>query len=456
METSVPDRPSLVLASKDITILVKSIVADAEAGWSPAATNSLQRLRSAQHHQPEAAFALLHLVDRGLPRDLGIACLSDIAGSHAEDAEILSAVGCCLERVRDIDDLNSPPPDAAVFREVAEKLAAIAGLHDGMPDQVQVLRGAATAARMLGRQYDTLAESSYRKLAELAPHDGAQHYDLGLFYKTRGRFADGVIANRLAVSLAEQPDQSYLWNLGICATGAGDAATALDAWRRLGLTIDIGRFGLPEGEYAQCKVKLAERPLAERTAGCDDPGLEEAIWIERLSPCHGVVRSVLYQNLGVDFGDVILFDGAPITHHTYGEVRVPVFPHLATLRRENYQMFDFAGTQEAPRQLADLSGQLDRDAVIYSHSESMVTLCANCWRSAELDHEHLQKIEAHVAKGRIAAPSDIAPEQLLEMIDKAIAGQTGCKIYAPDLCLAAGLAAREQIDRRRFHLLTNN
>ena len=90
-------------------------------------------------------------------------------------------------------------------------------------------------------------------------------------------------------------------------------------------------------------MRLAERPLAERSADRDDPGAEETIWIERLSPCHGIVRSVLYRNLGVDFGDVILMDGAPITYHSYGEARVAVFPHLATLVRQHYQIFDFAG-----------------------------------------------------------------------------------------------------------------
>ena len=89
----------------------------------------------------------------------------------------------------------------------------------------------------------------------------------------------------------------------------------------MGQKIELGRFGLPEGRYSPCKVKLAERPLAERTADLDDPGAEETVWIERLSPCHGIIRSVLYGNLGVDYGDVILMDGAPITHHTYGEER---------------------------------------------------------------------------------------------------------------------------------------
>jgi hypothetical protein len=266
-----------------------------------------------------------------------------------------------------------------------------------------------------------------------------------------------VTANQVAANLIEEVVDSYEWNLGICATGAGNATLALDVWKRMGQAIEIGRFGLPEGSYAQCKVKLAERPLAERTAEADDPGAQETIWIERLSPCHGVIRSVLYQKLGVDYGDVILFDGAPITHHTYGEVQVPVFPHLATLVRRNYRLFDFAGTQEAARQLANLSPELDKDAVIYSHSESFVVLCASCWRDPDLNHDRHERVEKHVVSGRIAAPPDMAPARLLDLIDKAIAKQSGqCQLYAPDLCAAAGLHERERIERRRFDLLTGN
>src|SRR5262249_53002825 len=155
---------------------------------------------------------------------------------------------------------------------------------------------------------------------------------------------EGMIANQRAAALVAEPSEAVQWNLGICATGAREGAVALDVWKRLEQKIEMGRFGLPEGSYATCKVRLAERPLAERDAESDDPGLEETIWIERLSPCHGIVRSVLYQRLGVDFGDVVLIDGAPITHHKYGDRDIPVFPHLATLVRSNYQFFDFAGT----------------------------------------------------------------------------------------------------------------
>ena len=140
-----------------------------------------------------------------------------------------------------------------------------------------------------------------RRLVELDPDTSYRHYNLGLFCKTRGLFRDGVLANQAAARLADEPNEACEWNLGICATGAAEGAVALDVWKRMGQKIMMGRFDLPEGGYPQCKVKLAERPLAVRDAEHDDPGVEETIWIERLSPCHGIVRSVLCQQLGVDF-----------------------------------------------------------------------------------------------------------------------------------------------------------
>src|SRR5262249_33430114 len=176
-----------------------------------------------------------------------------------------------------------------------------------------ILRGLATSARMLARQHDAIAESSHRKLTEIDPRKSEYHYNLGLFYKTRGRFEEGVAANQAAASLADEISESGEWNLRNCATGARNAVVALAGGKRMGQNIEIGRFGLPEGRYRPCKVRLAQRPLAERTADLDDPGEEETVWIERLSPCHGIIRSVLYGDLGVDYGDVILMDGAPIT-----------------------------------------------------------------------------------------------------------------------------------------------
>lgn len=450
--------PSAVLSFDEIDALVRDVIAEGEAGRGQAAWQMVQPLRRAQARQPEAAMALLWIVDgRGLERLAAVEILSEIERSHDQDIEILSTLGGCLERARDIDDLNAPPPADSVFRNAVEKLDALAKAYEGRPEQETILRGLATSARMLARQHDATAESSHRKLTEIKPRKSEyHHYNLGLFYKTRGRFEEGVTVNQTAASSADKMTESCEWNLGICATGAGNAAVALDVWKRMGQKVEIGRFGLPEGPYRPCKVRLARRPLAERTAELDDPGEEETVWIERLSPCHGIIRSALYGNLEVDYGDVILMDGAPITHHTYGEERVAVFPHLATLLRRNYQLFDFAGTQDKVGQLVELSAELDEDAVVYSHSENVKMLCANCWRDPDIDHSRHEGMEKHVVTGRIAAPPHILPARLLDMIDKGLEKRGQCQLYAPDLCAAAGLLARERIDKRRFALLTEN
>ncbi|NNH59156.1 prenyltransferase [Rhizobium laguerreae] len=449
--------PSAVFTSDEIDAIAREVVAEGQAGRKQAAWQKIQPFRKAQHHQTEAAMALLWIVDKqSLAREEATDVLSEIADAHPDNIDIMSALGLCLEAVRDIDDLNAPPPEHAIFQTMVAKLDHLAKLHEGRPEQEQILCGLATSARMMARQMDAIAENSLRKLIEIDPRNSAYQYNLGLFYKTRGRFAEGAAAGRAAASLQQEVVDSSEWNLGICATGARDAETALDVWKRMGQKIELGRFGLPEGGYPACKVRLAERPLAERTADSDDPGEEETVWIERLSPCHGIVRSVLYGNLSVDYGDVVLMDGAPITHHTYGEQQIPVFPHLATLLRRNYQFFAFAGTQGTARQLVDLSGELDGDAVIYSHAESLKIMCANCWRNPDIDHADHEKMEKLVVTGRIAAPPDIAPARLLDLIDRGIEKRGTCQLYAPDLCAAAGQLARERIDRRRFTLLTDN
>jgi len=451
--------PAEVLSSERIETLEQEVIQEAEAGRQENAWNRLQPLRKSQQHQREAAISLLRIVDRRcLPREGAADILLEIAQSHPQDAGLLATLGECLQVARDIDELNAPPPAHAVFRTALERLATLAQEHAGRPEEEFILQGLATSARMLARQHDDIAERSYRKLIEIDPRSSAHHYNLGLFFKTRGRFEEGMTSNQTAASLADEAIDPYEWNLGICATGARNGAVALDVWKRMGQKIAMGRFGLPEGGYPHCKVKLAERPLAERSADLDDPGLEETIWIERLSPCHGIIRSVLYGDLGVDYGDVILFDGAPITYHTYGNDKVAVFPHLATLVRQNYQFYDFAGTQDEPRQLSSADRDLDGDSVIYPHSELVMTLCAHCWRDPNLDHERHahERMEKHIVIGRIAAAPRVDPAQLLDQLDKAMAKREGCHLYAPDLCAAVGLEARASVEKRRFDLLTRN
>ncbi len=156
-----------------------------------------------QAHEREAAKALLWIVyQEGLQREAAIEVLSEIAQSYDQDVELLSAVGDCLEGVRDISDLNASPPDSTVFYTVVERLAALAKSCEGLPEQKRIFGARGAAASLLGRQCDAIAENSYRKLTEIDPGDSEHHYNLGLFYKTRGRFAEGVTSNQMAARLA--------------------------------------------------------------------------------------------------------------------------------------------------------------------------------------------------------------------------------------------------------------
>ena len=441
----------------EIDDLERNVTEAASAGRIDDASAALHALLKMQRDQREAAISLLRIIrDRHLPIEESLKVLIEIEASHPGDVELVARLGDCLELARDIDLLNAPPPDEPLFERVVNALSAAASKSTYAGNESLILEGLATAARMRARQSDAIAEASHKRLVELEPNSPRRQYNYGLFLKTRGKFAEGMSANQRAVELSKETVDRYEWNLGICATGARRGDIALAVWKRMGQKIEIGRFGLPEGVYPQCKVALAERPLAERKAECDDPGLEETVWINRLSPCHGIIRSVLYQDLGVDYGDVVLIDGAPVTHHKYGEIQVPVFPHLATLERRHYQFFDFAGTQSASHELTELGSSLGDDAVIYSHTEQYQLICSSCWRNPDIDHDHGDTIEKHIVVGRIAAPPEVSPQALLGKLDEAVAQKTSCEIYTPSLCAAAGYPNRAEVDRRRFDMLVNN
>ena len=84
---------------------------------------------------------------------------------------------------------------------------------------------------------------------------------------------------------------------------------------------------------------------------------------------------------------------------------------------------------------------------------SIRNMIARCLRDQDIDHEHGETEEKHVVRGRIAAPPDVAPSELLRQIDAAMAKRSPCRIYSPDLCAAAGLTERVAFERRRFDIL---
>ena len=441
--------PPAKIEALEQTVSEALAAGDAERAW-----NSIKPLLRAQKHDAGLAARLVEYIDRrAIDPDRGLEVLEAVFAAHPDNAALVASIGCATEGARDIDQLNLAAPGDPFFAELVATLERLRDRTDDPEREIELLNGTAVAARMMARQRDGVAERAYRRLMELTPQQSSAHYNYGLWLKTRGRFREGMEANQRAAALATQAHEAYDWNLGICATGAGEGRVALAVWKRIGQKVEIGRFELPDGGYPECKVRLAERPLAERSADEDDPGLEETIWIERLSPCHGIVRSVLYRDLGVDYGDAVLIDGAPITYHKYGDGEVPVFPHLATLCRGGYRFFDFAGTQEAEGQLESASRDLPAGALLYSHTERFQTLCGDCWRDPDVDHAKHDAEEHHVVTGRIAIAPELDVGETLAQIDAAVASREPCRLFAPDLSRAAGQEERARFEQQRFDML---
>jgi hypothetical protein len=441
------------LSKDEVRRIVAQAAARGDAGDPDGAWAAASPLWERQADDPFVARGLLALVEgRAFSTDHNAEVIRRVFAAHGEDDEMLGILGRALETARDMNFLNAAPPADPVLHSIVERLRAKAAAARGGDAEIELLTGLATSGRVLGRAWDSDAEGAYRRLVELRPDRWQDHYNLGLFFKVRGRFAEALAANRRAASLCSD-DESVQWNLGISATGARDGATALATWRGLGQTIDMGRFALPEGPYETVKVRLAERPVAERGVEEDDPGQEETIWIERLSPCHGIVRCALFEDLGVDYGDVVLFDGAPVTHHKYGDRRVPVFPHLATLERRGYRIFPFAGTQPGAGVIAELSSKLPEDAVLYSHTEQVEMLCAHCWESRDLDRGAHRMEERHVVRGKLCTPPHVTPRALRDALDAAVLASKGVRVLVPELSHAAGDDARAEIERRQLAML---
>ncbi|WP_245344845.1 MULTISPECIES: hypothetical protein [unclassified Rhizobium] len=145
--------PSAVLTSDEIDAIARDVVAEGQAGRTSAAWQKIQPFRKAQRHQTEVAMALLWIVDQqSLTREEATDVLSEIADAHEDNIDILSALGLCLEAVRDIDDLNASPPEHPIFQSTVATLDRLAKLHEGQPEHKQILRGLATSARMMARQ----------------------------------------------------------------------------------------------------------------------------------------------------------------------------------------------------------------------------------------------------------------------------------------------------------------
>ncbi len=406
--------------------------------------------RAARHGDRDAALGVAFACGvEALDRGERLARAAALLDGWRDDPLVLGTLGQMSEAWVDRRYLNAAAPSEPLFGALVQALRDRLARADDDGDRLVLARGLSVAGRVAGRAWDEACEAAFDVVMALEPDRWVHHYNLGLFFKVRGRFAEGLDANLRAEALCPERDDAVLWNLGICATGAGRGDIALARWRAIGCDVASGDDGLPVGAFPPMQVRLAERPVAEREAASDDPGREETVWVERYSPCHGRIRSALVQDLGVDYGDVVLFDGAPITERVVEGYAVPVHPHLATLRRGGWRTVGFAATQEAPGQVARVGERLGAGSFLYVHTEQVRTVCARCWERGE-PHQHAPQ-PRRVVSGKLVMPPGAGAREVARALDRE-AG-SAVRILVPDLWEEAGDPDHAAVERRRMTVL---
>lgn len=318
------------------------------------------------------------------------------------EPEIVIAACSALTRwsERPIDEPPMIEP-AAIAAGAAERCIAKS------PDEharLFAVRGHALSLLGPGRRADAIA--ALEEAIALEPDRGEHVFDLALVHKRARDFESARDALERARALLGER-KAVLWNLAIARTALGDREGARELWRALGA----------DREPPPAQVRLAtlgsgheiDAVVPEHAAGF------EIVWAQPLSPCHGVIRSPTFRDAIADFGDVVLWDGAPVSVNAD---RVPCFPVIGVLHRGDEQRFRFLARVHADDSIEGLAKALPEEIVVYRHGVRVELVCPRCAAGETLvKHEHLPPEEHKIAFGKIVVPGSYVLAELARLLE---------------------------------------
>lgn len=283
-----------------------------------------------------------------------------------------------------------------------------------------------SARRALQRAYDAedaeAVARAHAELTEVAPGDASAWFDRGLHAKRQRDWALAAECNERALTLeGEGTDNPSAWNLGIAATALGDAVTARRAWLAYGIALP------PEddpagGTFGTVPVRLNPDPQRPGETPLLVDGAEhatEVVWIDRLSPAHGVVLNVPTPASGHRFRDVVLHDGVPAGERRSGDRLVPVFDELALLERSSLPTLEVDVRVTSDEDLTALFDAFEAQGLGATEWASTVrTLCRACSEGSPVDaegHDHPPPSAADDERRvALAAPPEVAEQILVQ------------------------------------------
>ncbi|MEZ4463948.1 MAG: hypothetical protein R3F43_05345 [bacterium] len=209
--------------------------------------------------------------------------------------------------------------------------------------------GLARVCAEAGPRFADDADAAFRLALEARPEAGSAWLERARFLLRR-RDWHGAAASAHEAARRLTPDGPAWWLVATAATGRGDGAAALEAWRRAGLDPVTGPDGLPlvPGLDAVDVRLSAATPGPRAGAPSATP---EWVRVSPHSPCHGRIEHPTARDLAGDFADVVLFEGTPVDQ---ADGR-PRFIALAVLQTGAAATWRYAAPADDPgaRALAD-------------------------------------------------------------------------------------------------------
>ncbi len=390
------------------------------------------------------------------PDDRMAAAAADILSRYSTDRALVAAAASVLVQVAETRPFDEAPLANGPARIAADTIAGlIAGLSVDERNDAEVAAALysdlAMALRMTGSQDDDAALEAMNHALRLDPGNGVLWFRMGLLHKWRGRWRDGVEANLRARDLGDD-SHGVLWNLAICAMGAGDHALAGEVMKELGMKGAVGEDGIFTGTFPGSQVRVSTLGVGADPAAHvvgSDPYFEN-LWIERLSYVHGKIMNASIYDLPVDYGDIVLFDGTPVSWRDDGTTRTPRFPVLQKLRAGAYRRYRFLARQPRGGFLQDLNESLPEETFFYVHDEQVNMLCQDCARGGKIVHDHSGS-ESFLVSGKFVVPAARLDSTLIDTLESL----TGDNVLVaiPQLFRDLGDAVRTKRDEERWRVI---
>ncbi len=369
-----------------------------------------------------------------------------ILGAFAADPSIVGAACDALIRKASRRPIDEPPLDARAAQLAAE--AAGRCFAKRPPEErtdpdvggaLLALKGNALRCLGPGRHRDAAAALEAALALESR---AAWWFELGLVCKHARAWSDARDANLRALEAAGGRHRGAAFNLALAATALGDGAAAAEAWRRAGIEARADEGALPFVDGlppAQVRLPTLGSGTGVDRALPDEAASFEVVWVQPLSPCHGVVRSPTHRDAMADFGDVVLFDPAPVAVLARDGAPVPRFAFLGRLRAGDERRFRFMALQQKPGQVEGLAAALPEAAILYPQGERVEMVCPRCAAGETfVKHEHLPEEAHRVVFGKLVVPAEIDLDALSAALDGALRAQPGVLLAVPALHEARG------------------